>query len=107
MSSSLHLQQCPVCLVRLTWMVLEMGSKWPYNSCFLGCCFLDLFNIARSIPLQLPSSLFSIRFVSVHVEHPYCSIDMIVAREKSCFILLDRSDFYMIDSLSIAVPPYI
>ena len=29
------------------WMILEMGSKWSYNSCFVGCCFQDLFNINR------------------------------------------------------------
>ena len=30
MDSSLLLQQCPACLVRLTWIVFVMGSKWPY-----------------------------------------------------------------------------
>ena len=49
MSSSLLLQQCPVCLVRLTWIVLVMGGRWPYSWCFVGCCLQDLFNIARSI----------------------------------------------------------
>ena len=49
MSSSLLLQQCPACLVRLTWIVLVMGGRWPYNWCFVGCCFQDLFNIARNI----------------------------------------------------------
>ena len=24
-----------------------MGSKWPYRCCFMGCYFLDLFNIVR------------------------------------------------------------
>ena len=28
MSSSLLLQQCPTCLVRLTWIVFLMGSRW-------------------------------------------------------------------------------
>ena len=28
MSSSLLLQQCPAYLVRLTWMVFEIGGKW-------------------------------------------------------------------------------
>ena len=49
MSLSLLLQQCPTCLVRLTLIVFVMGGKWPYSSCFLGCCLHDLFNIARSI----------------------------------------------------------
>ena len=49
MSSSLLLQQCPACLVRLTWIVFVMGDRWLYNWCFVGCCRQDLFNIARSI----------------------------------------------------------
>ena len=46
MSSSLLLQQCPTCLVRLTWIDFVMGGRWPYS---WGCCRQDLFNIARSI----------------------------------------------------------
>ena len=49
MSSSLLLQQCPACLVRLTWIVFVMGGRWLYSWCFVGCCLQDLFNIARSI----------------------------------------------------------
>ena len=36
MSSSLLLQQCPACLVRLTCIVFEMGGRWPYSWCFVG-----------------------------------------------------------------------
>ena len=49
MSSSLLLQQCPACLVRLPWIVFVMGGWWPYSWCLVGCCRQDLFNIARSI----------------------------------------------------------
>ena len=49
MSSSLLLQQCPACLVRLTWIVFVIGGRWPYSWCLVGCCFQDLFRIARSI----------------------------------------------------------
>ena len=49
MSSSLLLQQCPACLVRLTWIVFMMGGRWPYSWCLLGRCRQDLFNIARNI----------------------------------------------------------
>ena len=49
MSSFLLLQQCPACLVRLTWIVFVMGGRWPYSWCFVGCCAQDLFNIARNI----------------------------------------------------------
>ena len=31
MSSSLLLQQCPACLVRLTWIVFVIGGRWPYS----------------------------------------------------------------------------
>ena len=48
MSSSLLLQQCPACLVRLTWIVFVMGGRWPYSWCLVGCCHQDLFNIARN-----------------------------------------------------------
>ena len=49
MSSSLLLQQCPACLVRLTWIVFVMGGRWPYSWYLVGCCCQDLFNIAYNI----------------------------------------------------------
>ena len=49
MSSSLLLQQCPSCLVRLTLIVFVMGGRWSYSWYLVGCCRQDLFNIARSI----------------------------------------------------------
>ena len=49
MSSSLLLQQCPACLVRLTWIVFVMGGRWPYSWCLVGCCRQDLFNVARKM----------------------------------------------------------
>ena len=49
MSSSLLLQQCPACLVRLTCIVFVMGGKWPCSWCLVGCCRQDLFNIALNI----------------------------------------------------------
>ena len=50
MSSSLLLQQCPACLVSLTWIVFVIGGRWPYSWCLVGCCRHDLFKIARSTP---------------------------------------------------------
>ena len=38
MSSSLPLQQCPACLVRLTWIVFVMVGRSSYSWCFVGCC---------------------------------------------------------------------
>ena len=49
MNSSLLLQQCPACLVRLTLIVFVIGGRWPYRWCLVGCCHQDLFNIARNI----------------------------------------------------------
>ena len=45
MSSSLLLQLCPACLVRLTLIVFVMGGRWPNIWCFIGCCLQDLFNL--------------------------------------------------------------
>ena len=36
MSSSLLLQQCPACLVRLILIVFSMGDRWPNSYCFVG-----------------------------------------------------------------------
>ena len=49
MSSSILLKQCPVYLVRLTWIVFMIGGRRPYSCCFIGCCLQQLFNIAHSI----------------------------------------------------------
>ena len=46
MSSSLLLQPFSACLVRLTWLVFQMGSKWLYSWFFVRYCLHDLFNIA-------------------------------------------------------------
>ena len=47
MSSSLLLQQCLACLVRLTWIVFVMGGRWSYSWCLVGCCRQDLFNFLK------------------------------------------------------------
>ena len=102
-SSSILLQQCPACLVRLIMIVFVIGGRWPYSCCFVGCCFQDLFNIACSILVRLPSSFLSICFVGIHVVHPYSSIDTIPAWKKLRFILSVRSAFHMTESLLITV----
>ena len=28
-----------------SWMVCEMGGRWPYNCCYVGCYFQDLLKI--------------------------------------------------------------
>ena len=105
MSSYLLLQQCSTCLVRLTWVVFVMSSKWPYSCCFVGCCLQDLFSIVRNILMSLPSCFFAIRLVSVLVVHPYSSIDTAATWKKLRFLLSVRSDFHMTDSLSYLSMP--
>ena len=87
MSSSLLLQQCQACLVRLFLIVFVMGGWWSYGCCFVGCCLQDLFNISPSIFVQLPSSFFFIRLVSAHLVHPYSSFDKTTAWRKLLFII--------------------
>ena len=90
-SLSLLLQQCLACLLRLIWMVLEMGGRWPYSRCFVGCCFQDLFSIARSILVQFMLIFFSKRFVSVYVIHPYSNIDTNAVWKKFRCNLIDST----------------
>ena len=47
MSSSLLLQQCPTCLVRLTWIVFVIGCRWPYSWFLVGYCCQDLIELNR------------------------------------------------------------
>ena len=103
MVSSLLLQQCPAYLLCLTWMIFEMGGRWPYRCRFVGCCLQKIFNTARSILVEMASSFFLPRLVSVHVVHPHSSIDTTATWKKLHFILSDRFDFHMTDSLSIVV----
>ena len=41
--------------------------------------------------------------VSLHVVHQFSSMNPATTSKKSRFILSDRSDFHMIDNLSLAV----
>ena len=55
---------------------------------FWGFCFQNLFSIASSILVELPSRFFSIRLVSVHVVHPYSSMDTITAWKKNALYFI-------------------
>ena len=89
------LPQCSACLVHLTWMVCETGSRWPYSCYFVGCCFQDLFKSACNILVYFLSSLLSMRFGSDSMVHPYSSIDTAIAWKKSSFILSNWLGFHM------------
>ena len=52
MSSSLLLQQCPVCLARLTCIVFVMGGRWPYSWC-LFFFFLKTISTTKRLELAI------------------------------------------------------
>ena len=89
-------------VIRLTRMVCEIGGRCPYSCFLVRCCFHDLFKTARSILVQLPSSLFSRRFVRVQVVQPYSSTDMTTTWKKCRFSLSVRPNFHMTDNLFVA-----
>ena len=103
MSSSLLLQQCPACLVRITWIVLVIGSRWSYSCCFVGVA-------SRICSTQLTAFLcnchqtFSpyVLLASMWCIHIAVSTRPLLEK-KLCIILSVRSDFHMTDSISIAV----
>ena len=99
MSSSLLLQQCLACLVHLTLMVCVIWGRWPYSCVLVGCCFQVLFNIARIIFVQVPSSIFFKRFVRIQVVQPYSNIDTTANWKNFRFNLSARSDFHITDNL--------
>ena len=86
-----------VCLIRFIWMVWEMGGKWQYNCCFVGCCFQELFCVARSILVQIPSTFF---FLCVLTASMWCIHTVVLTQP-----LLGRDPvlFYRIDQTSIPI----
>ena len=95
------------CMSGSSLIVFLMDGRWPYRCCLVVCCLQELFNIARNIIVLLPSSFFSTRFVSVHLVHPYSSINPTVAWKKLRFISSVISDFHMTDRLLIAVHAFV
>ena len=58
MSLSLIYQQCSAYLACLIWVVCEVGGKWTYSCCFVGCCFQNLLK-RREAPLFSFQQAFS------------------------------------------------
>ena len=56
MSSSLLLQLCPACLVRLSWIVFVMGGRWPYSWCLMLINWYCAFSKAPAL-LELPHQI--------------------------------------------------
>ena len=100
MSLSLFLKQSQTCLVRLTWMICEVRVKWLYSYCLVGYCFQDLFKIALRILVSFPSSLLSIRLISVQVVHLYSNSN--TATTWNFFILFYRRPYPTL-SLSLSL----
>ena len=59
MSSSLLLQQCPACLVRLILIVFVMGGRQPYSCCFVRCCLHELFSLLAAFLCSCRPAFFS------------------------------------------------
>ena len=56
-----------LCLVHLIWIVLEMGGRWPYSCCFVGCCFQNLFNMTFCILVQFLFRFSYINLFGIHM----------------------------------------
>ena len=74
-------------------------KKWSPESYKL----LPLDNTCQILTKISLASFFSKYFVRLQVVQPYSSSDMAKAYMNSCFISLARSDFHMINNLSIKV----
>ena len=99
-SSSPLLQQCPACLVRLTFIVFVTGGRWPYKCCFVGCCLQDLFDITRSI-LSLSLSLS----VSVYI-FGYSYIYIYIFGYSYIYIYLSYIYIYIYILPEVKTPSY-
>ena len=65
MSSSLLLQQCPACLVRLIWIVFVMAGRWPYSWCFVGVYIYIYIYIVFLVGLAYPLTWRILSVISV------------------------------------------
>ena len=57
MSSSLLLQQCPACLVRLICIVFVIGGRWPYS--WLKCWSFQCVDLNANQVTHVVGSIFS------------------------------------------------
>ena len=68
-----------------------MGGRRVIQLLFCGVLFLGLIQYSSQHSCVIAVKLFSIRLVSVHVVHPYSSIDTTAASKKLRFTLSVRS----------------
>ena len=76
MSSSLLLQEWPACFVNLDRTFCATGGKWPYSSCFVECCFWDLFKTLYSF-IVLSPPCFSL---DVSLKTNWCNHTVVLTR---------------------------
>ena len=97
MGSSLLCLQCHACIIRLNWVVCEIGGRGCPDAASRGAtswiCSKQYSWVA----------FFALRFIRVCMVHPYSSSATATAWKISCFILLEWSNFHMGDNLLIVV----
>ena len=86
------------CMSGSSDLVFVMGGKWPYSCCFVCAASSTCSVLLATFLCSCYQAFFSIHLVSVHVVHPYSSIDTTAAWKKLRFILSVRSHFHMTDS---------
>ena len=101
MCSSLLLQQCSACVVHLTWIVFVISGRTAAD--LWGVVSRICSILLAALLCSCCQAIFSIHFFSIHVVHPYRSIDTIAALKNLRFILSVSSDLHMTDNLSIVV----
>ena len=83
------------------------GSQVNVQSLFCRMPLLGFVRRNLRHPCIVPILLFfAKRFIRVPVVQPYNSLDTATARKSSRFIQSERTDFQIIDNLSIAVYPF-
>ena len=105
-SSSLLLQQCPACLVRLILIVFLTSGRWPYSCCFVGCylfigkymymCTLCMYMYIRisiyiyktGSGLNEEKTLHSSSTPSTLLSCVYSELFYPLDRKKSCYLLV-------------------
>ena len=83
MGSSLLLQQCPACLVRLTCIVFVMGGKCPYSWSLVGCCRQDSWK-NWALPKGMTTTSHCSALFTFHHPWPTKSLDILALYFISC-----------------------
>ena len=101
MSTYLLLQLIPAGIVHFTLNICGRGSKWFYSCCFVGSFFQYLFKTARSILVNFLSGFFS-----VSLDFGWFIYKVVRPQLGRIFHFYQRTDFHIIDYLSIVIPTF-